>query len=64
VVSIDRQEIGSSDKSAIQELQENLNIPVVSIANLQDLINHIETSKNLIEYLSSMKRYQSKYCSI
>ena len=64
VVSIDRQEIGSSDKSAIQELQENLNIPVVSIAILQDLINHIETSKNLIEYLSSMKRYQSKYCSI
>ena len=64
VVSIDRQEIGSSNKSAIQELQENLNIPVVSIANLQDLINHIETSKNLIEYLSSMKRYQSKYCSI
>ena len=38
IVSMDRQEIGVNGKSAIQELKDNFNIPVASIAKLDDLI--------------------------
>ena len=47
IISLDRQEIGMGNKSAIQELEDNLNIPVISIAKLNDLIELIKTSDDL-----------------
>jgi len=61
VISIDRQEIGISGKSAIQELEDNLNIPVVSIAKLDDLIELIKTSEDLKVHLPSIIKYRQQY---
>jgi len=61
IISLDRQEIGVSGKSAIQELEDNLNIPVVSIAKLDDLIELIRISDDLKVHLSSIIKYQEQF---
>ena len=61
IISLDRPEIGVSGKSAIQELEDNLNIPVVSIAKLDDLIELIKISDDLKVHLSSIIKYQEQF---
>ena len=61
VISIDRQEIGVNEKSAVQELEDNLNIPVVSIAKLDDLIELMKISGDLKVHLPSIIQYQQQY---
>ena len=61
IISLDRQEIGVSGKSAIQELEDSLNIPVVSIAKLDDLIELIKISDDLKVHLSSIIKYQEQF---
>ena len=61
VVSIDRQEIGANGKSTIQELQDNFNIPVVSIAKLDDLIELIKISDDLKVHLTSIIKYRQQF---
>ena len=61
VVSIDRQEIGANGKSTIQELQDNFNIPVVSIAKLDDLIELIKISDDLKIHLTSIIKYRQQF---
>lgn len=61
IISLDRQEIGMGNKSAIQELEDNLNIPVISIAKLNDLIELIKTSDDLKIHLSSIIKYRKQF---
>jgi len=61
IVSIDRQEIGANGKSTIQELQDNFNIPVVSIAKLDDLIELIKISDDLRVHLTSIIKYRQQF---
>ena len=41
VVSVDRMERGTSEKSALQELQEDYGIAVFPIVTVRDIINHL-----------------------
>jgi len=61
VISLDRQEIGRDSRSAVQELEQTLGIPVVSIVKLEDLIELLEESKEYGEFLEPVQRYQQKY---
>ena len=61
IISLDRQEIGISNKSAIQELEDSLNIPVFSIAKLDDLISLLQTSDDLNIHLPAVMKYRNKY---
>ncbi len=61
IVSIDRQEIDANGKSTIQELQDNFNIPVVSIAKLDDLIELIKISDDLRVHLTSIIKYRQQF---
>jgi len=63
VVAMDRQEKGKGELSAIQEIEKEFSIPVISIINLQQIINYLEQKNDSVleEYLDSMKEYQSKY---
>ncbi|MFT4862333.1 MAG: orotate phosphoribosyltransferase, partial [Pseudohongiellaceae bacterium] len=45
-VAMDRQEKGTAEKSAIQEIEENYKVPVVSIITLKDIINYLEKAQN------------------
>ena len=63
VVALDRQEKGNSDLSAIQEIEKEFSIPVISIINLQQIIDYLEQQQDetLGAYLTSMKAYQEQY---
>src|ERR1700746_4126371 len=45
VIALDRQEKGSSELSAVQEVERRYNMPVLSVATLKDLIAFLAGSK-------------------
>ncbi|MFI3190941.1 orotate phosphoribosyltransferase [Crenothrix sp. D3] len=59
LISLDRQEKGQNDRSAIQEVEESFNMPVVSIINLADIINYLIA--NASEEVNKIKNYQQLY---
>ena len=61
VISLDRQEIGRDSRSAVQELEHSLRIPVFSIVQLEDLIELIEEENEYEEFLAPVMAYRKKY---
>ena len=61
VISLDRQEIGRDSMSAVQELEQSLRIPVISILKLEDLIDMLEESGEHSQSLEPILEYRKKY---
>ncbi len=61
VISLDRQERGEGDQSAVQELRSSLGIPVTSIVRLDDLVETLEDSPEHGEFLESVLNYRREY---
>ena len=61
VISLDRQERGQGAYSAVQELKNSLGIPVVSIVQLDDLINILEESSEYESFLEPVLSYRRQY---
>jgi orotate phosphoribosyltransferase len=61
VISLDRQEIGQDSRSAVQALEQALQIPVVSIVKLGDLIEMLEKSGEYSEFLGPVVNYREQY---
>lgn len=61
VVALDRQEKGKSDLSAIQEIERDYKIQVISIITLNDLINYLEQVPAMKEHLAKVSEYRSQY---
>jgi len=45
VVALDREEVVSTQRSAIQEVQREFNIPVISIVTLSQVVNYLQSVK-------------------
>lgn len=60
VIGLNRQERGTADKSAIQEVEAEYGISVVSIVNLQQVINYLESEAQTSE-LEKIKAYYQQY---
>lgn len=60
VIALDRQERGQDERSAVQEVEQALGLPVISILKLADLIAHLERSGDLPQ-LVALQRYRSQY---
>ena len=61
IISLDRQERGQGAYSAVQELQQSLEIPVISIVKLDDLINILEESSEYERHLEPVLAYRREY---
>ena len=61
VIALDRQERGTGDKSAIQEVEETYGIPVISIIKLADLIAYLADHPDLKAHLEKVEAYRSEY---
>lgn len=61
-IALDRQEKGLGELSAVQEVKQKNAIPVVSIAQLTDLLAHIESNDELAQHLHMVSSYQKRYC--
>ena len=62
-VAMDRQERGTGELSAIQEVERDYGVPVISIIQLDHIIGYLESSHNdeLQKYLPAVSRYREEY---
>jgi orotate phosphoribosyltransferase len=61
LIALDRMEKGKGNLSAIQEVEAEYGIPVISIINLHDIIAYIQTQPDMQHYLDAMMAYRSEY---
>jgi len=61
LIALDRQEKGKAELSAIQEVEQQYNIPVVNIIKLADLIEYIKDKTEFKEYLPKVEAYREQY---
>jgi orotate phosphoribosyltransferase len=61
IIALDRQEQGLDTRSAIQEVEQEHQIPVISIINLNDLLDYLENDESLLEHLKAVKAYRQQY---
>ncbi|MEX0975773.1 MAG: orotate phosphoribosyltransferase [Woeseia sp.] len=61
VISLDREEVGSDSRSAVQDIKQSLGIPVVSIVQLEDLVDLLEDSTEFADSLQPVLEYRQKY---
>jgi len=60
-VSIDRQEKGQGERSAIQELEHDHAVQVVTIAQLSTLVTYLSENKSHANTVADIKRYRDQY---
>lgn len=62
-VAMDRQEKGTGEKSAIQEIEETYGVPVISIITLQNIIGYLEQTQSpeLSANLAAVQAYRETY---
>jgi orotate phosphoribosyltransferase len=60
VLALDRQERGQGQLSAVQEVEQTLQLPVTSILRLADLIDYLRHSGDATQ-LAAIERYRSQY---
>ncbi len=61
IIALDRQEKGTGELSAIQEVEQQYNIPVLSIIKLEHLISYIESNSAFSQYLNKVTSYRDQY---
>jgi orotate phosphoribosyltransferase len=61
LIALDRQERGQGELSAVQEVERNFGIPVVSVASLTDLIDYVSGHPELENKLAAVRAYRALY---
>ncbi|MBE0439981.1 MAG: orotate phosphoribosyltransferase [Gammaproteobacteria bacterium] len=61
IIALDRQEKGQGELSAIQEVEAEHTIPVVSIICLDDLLTFLQNNADFAEHLAAVEAYRSQY---
>ena len=61
VIALDRMEKGTGDLSAVQEVEQQYGLPVVAIANLNDLFTLLQNHSGFSAYLEPVRAYRARY---
>ncbi len=61
LIALDRQERGTGALSAIQEVERDFKMPVISIVSLQQVLEYLAESAQLKQYLPAVERYREQY---
>ena len=61
LIALDRQEKGRAELSAIQEVERDYGIPVISIITLTQLIEFLEDKSEMPEALAAIRKYREEY---
>lgn len=61
VIALNRQEKGQSELSAIQEVEQSLNVKVFSIVTVTDLMNYLAEQQGYERVLTAMQNYRAQY---
>jgi orotate phosphoribosyltransferase len=60
-ISLDRQERGTGRRSAIQEIEQELGLRVISIVCLEDLVEFLANNADMEEELQRLRTYRQEY---
>lgn len=61
LIALDRQERGKGELSAIQEVERDFNMPVVSIVSLMQVLEYLASDAELKKHLPAVERYREDY---
>jgi orotate phosphoribosyltransferase len=61
LIAVDRQEKGTGELSAVQEVEQSLGVKVCSIIRLEDLIEWLRDKDDNTELLDSVEKYRAQY---
>ncbi|NCN89324.1 MAG: orotate phosphoribosyltransferase [Gallionella sp.] len=61
VIALDRMERGQGELSAVQEVQRDYGLPVISIAALEDLLTYLQGQADLVQNLHAVQTYRERY---
>ena len=61
LISLDRQERGRGQASAIQEVERDYGCKVIAIITLNDLISYLEEKPELADHLAAVRAYRKEY---
>jgi orotate phosphoribosyltransferase len=61
VIALDRQEKGINQMSAVQEVSQQFDIPVLTIISLAEIIEFIEQDADFIDKLAIISSYRQQY---
>ncbi len=64
VIAFDRQELGNDQSlSAVQQVEQDLNISVITVAGASELVEYAESNNMYSEHLEALKSYLEKHQS-
>lgn len=61
IIGLNRQERGQGELSAIQEVEQQYDIPVISIVGLDDIVTFLQETGDQAEVVASIKQYREQY---
>ena len=61
VIALDRMERGTGPLSAVQEVRQTYQIPVISIATLDDIVAYLTLQGAMARELQMVSRYRNQY---
>lgn len=61
VIALDRQERGKGELSAIQEVERDFKMPVVSIITLEQVLQYLDEKGGLEEHADAIRAYREQY---
>ncbi|MEE9358737.1 orotate phosphoribosyltransferase [Candidatus Vondammii sp. HM_W22] len=61
VIALDRQECGTGERSAIQEVEADYAMPVAAIVRLEHLVSYLEEKEDSGEALERIRSYRKEY---
>ena len=61
VIALDRQERGQSALSSIQEIEQQYQVPVISIIKLEHILTYVEQHADLQNWLPQINHYRQQY---
>jgi orotate phosphoribosyltransferase len=61
IIGLDRKECGKTDKSAIQEVEQEFNIPVASIIDIDDILQYLKAKPEYSDLVAKIDQYRQQY---
>jgi orotate phosphoribosyltransferase len=61
LIALNRQERGQGELSAIQEVERDFGMPVVSIVSLEQVLEYLADDAELKQYLPAVQAYRTEY---
>ncbi|UTW47913.1 orotate phosphoribosyltransferase [Bacterioplanoides sp. SCSIO 12839] len=61
LIALNRQEKGNGELSAIQEVERDFGMPVISIVNLNQVLDYVSEDPELSQYADAISAYREQY---